>query len=49
MYFQMMKNKFQIKSETFNLPSREIQTNNTYFMNFNGKYTENTAFSTTDP
>ena len=31
----MMKNKFPIKSVTFHLPSKEIKTNNKYFMNFN--------------
>ena len=31
----MMENKFPIKSATYNLPSREIPTNNKYFMNFN--------------
>ena len=31
----MMKNKFPIKSASFHLPSREIQANNKYFINFN--------------
>ena len=34
-YIQMMKNKFPIKSATFHLPSRETQTNNKCFRNFN--------------
>ena len=31
----MMRNKFTMKPETFHLPSREIQTNSKYFINFN--------------
>ena len=43
----MIKNKFPIKLATFHLPSREIQTNNKYLMNFTAQYAMHVSFLST--
>ena len=42
-----MKNKFPIKSATFHLPSREIQTKNKYLMNLTAQFAMHVSFLST--